>query len=95
MHTITLTRDNVVNIGSGNNRMVYDIPGSRNLEGAEIAFTYQNESFKKGLTPLMESLKSTICYECDVSEDENHVNSIESLFKKIYYVNYLFRKFTS
>ena len=37
MHTITLTRDNVVNVGSGNNRIVYDIPGSRNLEGAEIA----------------------------------------------------------
>ncbi len=37
MHTITLTRDNVVNIGQGNNRMVYNIPGSRNLEGAEIA----------------------------------------------------------
>jgi len=37
MHTITLTRDNVVNVGTGNNRMIYDIPGSRNLEGAEIA----------------------------------------------------------
>ena len=37
MHTITLTRDNIVN--SDNNRMVYDIPGSKSLEGAEVALS--------------------------------------------------------
>ncbi len=37
MHTLTLTRDNVTNIGQGSNRMVYNLPGSKNLEGAEIA----------------------------------------------------------
>ncbi len=35
MHTITLTRNNVQ--GDENNRFVYPIPGSKNLEGAEIA----------------------------------------------------------
>ncbi len=35
MHTITLTRNNVT--GTDNNRFVYNIPGSKNLEGAEIA----------------------------------------------------------
>ena len=52
-------------------------------QGAEIAFSYQNEGFKKRLIPLMENIKSTICYECDVSKDENDANSIESMFKKI------------
>ncbi len=37
MHTITLTRDNIV--GTDNNRMVYDIPGSKSLEGAEVALS--------------------------------------------------------
>lgn len=37
MHTITLTRDNIVN--ADNNRMVYDIPGSKNLEGSEVALS--------------------------------------------------------
>lgn len=35
MHTITLTRNNVT--GTDNNRFVYNIPGSKSLEGAEIA----------------------------------------------------------
>jgi len=35
MHTITLTRQNVT--GTDNNRFVYNIPGSKSLEGAEIA----------------------------------------------------------
>ncbi len=37
MHTITLTRDNIEN--ADNNRMVYDIPGSKALEGAQIALS--------------------------------------------------------
>jgi len=37
MHTITLTRANLANLGQGNNRLVYNIPGSQNLEGAEVA----------------------------------------------------------
>ncbi len=37
MHTITLTRANMANLGQGNNRLVYNIPGSQNLEGAEVA----------------------------------------------------------
>jgi len=35
MHTITLSRSNIV--GDDNNRLVYNLPGSKNLEGAEIA----------------------------------------------------------
>ena len=52
-------------------------------QGAEIAFTYQNEGFKKRLVPLMDSIKSNMCFECDVSQDKNDENSIEHLFKKI------------
>jgi len=37
MHTITLTRENIAN--ADNNSLVYNIPGSRNLEGCEIALS--------------------------------------------------------
>lgn len=37
MHTITLTRANIV--GTGNNQMSYAIPGGTNLEGSEIALS--------------------------------------------------------
>ncbi len=37
MHTITLTRANIGN--AENNLLVYDIPGSKNLEGSEIALS--------------------------------------------------------
>ena len=50
---------------------------------AELAFSYQNESFKKRLTPLMNSIKSYNCFECDVSKDAADFNSIENMFKKI------------
>ena len=51
--------------------------------GAELAFSYQNEGFKKRLVPLMDSIKSDICFECDVSKDKNDESSIEHLFGKI------------
>ena len=51
--------------------------------GAELVFSYQNESFKKRLTPLMNSIKSNNCFECDVSKDAVDFNSIENMFKKI------------
>ena len=51
--------------------------------GAELAFSYQNEGFKKRLTPLMNSLNSDKCFECDVSKAPNDLNSIEKMFEEI------------
>ncbi|MDC0457975.1 enoyl-ACP reductase [Alphaproteobacteria bacterium] len=71
-------------MGVANERSIaWGIAKTLAKQGAEIAFTYQNEGFKKRLLPLMESVKSTISYECDVSKNDNDENSIESLFKKI------------
>jgi enoyl-[acyl-carrier protein] reductase I len=52
-------------------------------QGADLTFTYQNEGFKKRLIPLMDSIKATNCFECDVSNEEHEPNSIENVFKKI------------
>ena len=51
--------------------------------GAELAFSYQNEGFKKRLGPLMNSINSEKFYECDVSKGMNDTNSIESMFNEI------------
>ena len=50
--------------------------------GAELAFSYQNESFKKRLIPLMNSINSDNCFECDVSKAASDLNSIENMFEK-------------
>ena len=71
-------------MGVANERSIaWGIAKTLAKQGAEIAFTYQNEGFKKRLLPLMESVKSSICYECDVSKNDDNENSIESLFNKI------------
>jgi enoyl-[acyl-carrier protein] reductase I len=51
--------------------------------GAELAFSYQNEGFKKRLIPLMGTLKSDKYFECDVSKSASDSNSIENLFEKL------------
>ena len=51
--------------------------------GAELAFSYQNDGFKKRLTPLMSSIKSDKSFECDVSVSASDFNSIENMFEKI------------
>ena len=51
--------------------------------GAELAFSYQNEGFMKRLIPLMSSIKSDKSFECDVSKSSNELKSIEDMFKKI------------
>ena len=51
--------------------------------GAELAFSYQNEGFKKRLLPLMSSINSDKSFECDVSKAASDLNSIENMFEKI------------
>lgn len=51
--------------------------------GAELAFSYQNEGFKKRLLPLMSSINSVKSFECDVSKATGDFNSIENMFEKL------------
>jgi len=71
-------------MGVANERSIaWGIAKKLSEEGAELAFSYQNEGFKKRLIPLMESINAKKCYECDVSTDINDESSIEKLFEKI------------
>ena len=49
-------------------------------EGAELAFTYQNERLLKNLKPIAEELNSDILLESDVSSDASIEKSF-ALFK--------------
>ena len=48
-------------------------------EGAELAFTYQNERLLKNLEPIAKSCDSDILIECDVADD----NSIKKAFNEL------------
>ena len=71
-------------MGVANERSIaWGIAQTLSKHGAELAFSYQNEGFKRRLLPLMDTIKSDKLYECDVSKDSNDFNSIENMFQSI------------
>ena len=55
------------------------IAAAMHREGAELAFTYQNERLLKNLLPLAKEYDSNILIECDVASDTSIENSFEQL----------------
>ncbi|MBX9696622.1 MAG: enoyl-ACP reductase FabI [Alphaproteobacteria bacterium] len=67
-------------MGVANNRSIaWAIAQKLSEQGAELAFTYAGDALHKRVTPLAESLGSTIILPCDVSESD----SIKALFQEI------------
>ena len=52
------------------------IAKAMHAQGAELAFTYQNERLKKNVEKIALELNSKLLFECDVSSDK----SIEKMF---------------
>ncbi len=48
-------------------------------QGAELAFTYQDEAFRKRVEPLAKSVDSTIVLPCDVARSE----TLDHLFERL------------
>lgn len=59
--------------------IAYGIAQAMHREGAELAFTYQNEKLKGRVEEFAAALGSDIVLPCDVAEDE----SIDSLFAEL------------
>lgn len=59
--------------------IAWGIAQAMHREGAELAFTYQNEKLKGRVEEFAAALGSNIVLPCDVAEDE----SIESLFTEL------------
>ena len=56
-------------MGVANDRSIaWGIAQSLAAQGAELAFTYQGEAFKKRVLPLVEHLKPAAVIDCDVTE---------------------------
>ena len=67
-------------MGVANNRSIaWGIASKLAEQGAELAFTYQGEALGKRVTPLAESVGSSILVECDVEDDA----SVENAFSVV------------
>ena len=66
-------------MGVANERSIaWGIANELSKHGADLIFTYQNESLKKRIVPLAESVNSKELYQCDVAEEPSKLNSIEN-----------------
>ena len=73
-------------MGVANERSIaWGIAKTLSENGAQLAFSYQNEGFKKRLIPLMSTINSDKYFECDVSKSASDSNSIENMFEKMSY----------
>ncbi len=67
-------------MGVANERSVaWGIASALSNSGADLAFSYVNDSIKKRVIPLSEKCNSKLVFECDVTSD----NSIKDFFNKI------------
>jgi enoyl-[acyl-carrier protein] reductase I len=62
-----------------NRSIAYGIAKAAHREGAELAFTYQNERFKDRVTEMAAEFGSKLAVPCDVANDAE----IDSLFQQI------------
>jgi len=62
-----------------NRSIAYGVAKAARREGAELAFTYQNERFKDRVEEMARELGSDVALACDVAED----GQIESLFARL------------
>jgi enoyl-[acyl-carrier protein] reductase I len=64
-----------------NRSIAYGIAKAARREGAELAFTYQNERFKDRVTEMARELGSDIAVPCEVTSDEEISRLFEELKK--------------
>ncbi len=70
----------VLIVGLASNRSIaWGIAQAMHREGAELAFTFQNEKLQSRVEEMAEQCASKITIECDVSIDEH----IDTVFDKL------------
>jgi len=62
-----------------NRSIAYGIAKTARREGAELAFTYQNERFKERVVDMARELGSAIALPCEVTSDAE----IDNVFKEL------------
>jgi len=75
-----LTGKRILITGLLSNRSIaYGVARAAQREGAELAFTYQNERFKDRVAEMAEGLGSRLIFACDVANDAE----IDALFAEL------------
>ncbi|MEK7990498.1 MAG: enoyl-ACP reductase [Thiotrichaceae bacterium] len=70
----------VLIVGLASNRSIaYGIAKAMHREGAELAFTYQNEKLKDRVTKMAAEFNSSIIMPCDVASDDEIAAVFETL----------------
>ncbi|MFZ5561274.1 MAG: enoyl-ACP reductase FabI [Pseudomonadota bacterium] len=59
--------------------IAYGIAQAMRREGAELAFTYQNEKLRSRVEEFAQSLGSTLTFPCDVASDQDIANVFTAL----------------
>jgi enoyl-[acyl-carrier protein] reductase I len=62
-----------------NRSIAYGIAKACHAQGAQLAFTFQNERFEERVREMAAEFGSSVCLPCDVSED----SQIDALFKSL------------
>jgi len=62
-----------------NRSIAYGIAKACHAQGAQLAFTFQNERFEERVKEMAAEFGSSLCLPCDVSED----SQIEALFRSL------------
>lgn len=65
-----------------NRSIAYGIARAMHREGAELAFTYQNERFLDRVTKMAAEFDSSLVFACDVAEDAQITSLFEQLGKQ-------------
>ena len=75
-----LANKRILIVGLASNRSIaYGIAQACHREGAQLAFTYQNDRLKERVSKMAAEFDSEIILPCDVSQD----NEIEHVFQAI------------
>ena len=72
---------------ASNRSIAYGIAQCMAREGAELAFTYQNEKLKPRVEKIAKSLGSEICVQLDVAEDQQIEQAFDELKNLVYCQN--------
>ncbi|MBS1209489.1 MAG: enoyl-acyl carrier protein reductase [Proteobacteria bacterium] len=62
-----------------NRSIAYGVAKAMHREGAELAFTYQNERFLDRVTEMAKDFDSSLVFACDVQEDAQITNLFETI----------------
>ena len=77
-------------IGIANDHSIaWGIAKQLHANGAELAITYQNDTFLKRVRPLADKVNSDILIECDVNNEDHIQNTVDQIINKFGTIDFI------